>query len=970
MSESLKKIGTALGKSFKDELAWIDNEISKVWDMRGAFPGMGPVLSSLGMEEGNSIAWEIEKFIRETHGDLLSGDPWKIFEESLLEPTRHIKDKGSSIFTPTNKVKWCAKSAEKQMFFKLISRCQLTNDQAKFLIDNNQEMASSLSEIISNLYILYEKTRFKEHGITFDQIDKALLPPDKIKVAFPLPEKSCLDHNLDPRRIRACTVEALEEAASSGHSLLAFDDVLDRLCVKATGESFPVDEDVLKAAAEEAFFQEEVASILPTNDNPVHFLKLQRLLALKQIIRKRINLKLIFSKPYGITKNWLQVINSSDKLPALDQNALDHEDELLAREEKAHALNVLTNYRFSVLIGPAGSGKTTLLEIFEQQPEIQAGGVLKLAPTGKARVKLGHDAQTIAQFLYPDRYDGETGNYYPNELAHRHSSARNVIIDESSMLTEEQLSALFDALGPVDRIILVGDYRQLPPIGTGRPFVDIVKEIKPDEFDRENIKTGPAYAELRQIRRQAKQGDVRWDVSLSRCFSDEPAKEDLELFYSLTSGAIKSAHIRFEKWYESSDFKDLFERVLIEELKLDPADLEKSFNRTIGATDVGNYQYFNINHAEKEIEKWQIVSPVNGYGYGVREINKLVQGKYRRSYIDLALNIKPADRDYHSKRKIAKPKGSDNIVYGDKVINLRNKRWESNQWINPREKKATALNYIANGEIGVITGEFRGRTSSAKGEPRIEIAFSTQRGYSYVFWPNYLKEDSKYSFELAYAITVHKSQGSGFDKVFFVLPSSGAILSRELLYTALTRQESRIIILHQGEFKDFIRFSSTEASATARRLTDLFHLPEVKQINKKWFDARYVNISEKGEPMLSKNEVIIANVLNKYKDRITYAYEDKLKIDCSGRVIKPDFTIESFETNKRFYWEHLGMMTKTDYSEKWKKKLKGYLDDGFVLHTEAGQDDDKVLIITEENPNGGIDSREIDRIVRETILEE
>jgi ATP-dependent exoDNAse (exonuclease V) alpha subunit len=80
-----------------------------------------------------------------------------------------------------------------------------------------------------------------------------------------------------------------------------------------------------------------------------------------------------------------------------------------------------------------------------------------------------------------------TGNYLIRENAGKFSGARNVIVDEASMLTEEQLAALFDALGPVDRIILVGDYRQLPPIGTGRPFVDIVRQLKPSIFDKPGI---------------------------------------------------------------------------------------------------------------------------------------------------------------------------------------------------------------------------------------------------------------------------------------------------------------------------------------------------------------------------------------------------------------------------------------------------------------------------------------------------
>lgn len=967
MAESLKKSEALLGKSFRRELDWIDNEISKIWDMRGGFPGLGPVLSALQIEDGNTIAWEIEKYILQKEGDLLKTNPWKIFEESIQQPTAYI-EKGAKFFNPTARRIWNSKPSKKRDFYKLISRCQLTNDQAALLVNDYQTLIGSIEDIKANSYLIYEKTRFNGSGLSFRQVDKALLPPDKIRQAFPITEADELQDKLDERRVRALAVSVMEEAAGQGHSLLPFDNLLSQMQAKDLDEAFPLDEDVLLSQAEQAFFEEEILSILPSKENKFHFLKLKRLVEVKANIRQRLNFDQIIGKPYGIEKDWFGEINNhkaGDRLtfPELNPDLEEYESDLLARKEKAEALRIMTNYRFSVLIGPAGSGKTSLLKVFENQPEIRNGGILKLAPTGKARVKLGHDAQTIAQFLYPNRYDPYTGFYFSSEDAPKVSRAKNIIIDESSMLTEEQLAALFDALGPVDRIILVGDYRQLPPIGTGRPFVDIVNELRPDEFANEVFRSGPCYAELRQIFRQTAKGDFRWDVALSQCFSDEPSKEHLELFHQIAVG-IESKHLKLEKWYESDDFRKNFRQVLEQELKLDPNDIEKSFNRTIGAKDFGDFQYFNYDHAEKEIENWQILSPVNGYGYGVKEVNKFVQTSYRRPFIDLALNIN------HWQRRIAKPKGNDNMVYGDKVINLKNTRWEDWQWIRPKEEKQAALNYIANGEIGVITGFFRGNNHQGHGEPNIEISFSTQPGYSYVFNPKSLGEDGRYSFELAYAITIHKSQGSGFKKVFLVLPSKGAILSRELLYTALTRQEDKIIILHQGDFRDFIRLASTEASATARRFTDLFHLPDVKQLNQKWFDARYVNISERGEPMLSKNEVIIANCLHKYKKTILYAYEDKLKLDNTSRTIKPDFTIDNLITNKRFYWEHLGMMTKTSYREKWEKKLEGYKKDGFVLHTEAKPEHDRVLIITEENPNGGINSQEIDRIVREVILEE
>lgn len=970
IAESLKKSEILLEKSFRRELDWIDAEISLIWDMRGAFPGMGPVLSAMNIEDGNTIAWEIEKYILQKDGDLLQTNPWIIFEESIIEPEKYIAGRGVKLFNPTSQRIWKGKPKKKIEFLKLLSRCQLNNDQAQFIIDKHAECIGSTQEIIENLYLLYEKTRFNASGISFKQIDKALLPPEKIQIAFPLSEETALKDNLDERRVRALAVLILEEASSEGHSLLPFNEVLERMKSKALDESFPIDEDILLTQSEEDFFIEEITSIIPSKNNKTLFFKLQRLAILKTIIRQRINIEQIVAKPYNIDKNWLDIINSHDKFTALNPDNPDYDDEIAARNEKAEALRVLTNYKFSVLIGPAGSGKTSLLEIFENQEEIRRGGVLKLAPTGKARVKLGHDAKTIAQFLYPDRYDGLTGSYFINEEAKKNSTAKTIIIDEASMLTEEQLAALFDALGPIDRIILVGDYRQLPPIGTGRPFVDIVSEIRPKSFENENIFSGAAYAELKKIRRQSNSGDFRWDVALSKCFSDEPTKENLDAFHDIASGTVKSDHIRLVKWYESKDFRELLEEVIAEELPLDKNDIVKSFNRKIGAQDVGNYQYFNNDYAEKEIEKWQVISPLNGYGYGVKEVNKFFQTTYRKPFIDMALNVQPEDGKYFNKRKIAKPKGNDNFVYGDKVINLKNSRWENWQHIYPFSKKNDALNYIANGEIGVVTGKFRGKDSTDKGEPNVEITYSTQPGYSYVYYPDQLGDEGKYLFDLAYAITVHKSQGSGFEKVFFIMPSKGAIMSRELLYTALTRQENKIIIFHQGDFRDYIRLASTDASSTARRFTDLFHLPDIKQLNKKWYDARYVNISERGEPMLSKNEVIIANCLNKYKRQITYAYEDKLKLDNSERTIKPDFTVDNLSTGKRFYWEHLGMMTKTDYREKWQKKLVGYLKDGFVLHTEAKTDDERILIITEENPNGGINSQEIDNLVKRYILDE
>jgi len=964
IAECLRKSSMVLDNDYKKELFWIENEISRIWNMRGAFPGMGAVLSAIGMEGGNAIAWELEKFIREKDGDLFNTNPWILFENSIKDPVSVIKDRGKELFSPTNTTIWKHTPQEKKDFYILISRIQLNNDQAKIIID---EFSGKIRNIIENPYRIYEDLRILYKGeFLFNQIDKAVFPIEKIRNAFPLESENAMTDKLDCRRVRACTVMILNDASDQGHSLLPFGETLERMSKKEYSDNFPINSDILRSMCEDTDFTEQVLFVTDGNSD---FLKLQSIVHIKKILTQRVsenNLK----KKYEINYDW-------DKL--VDDYFLKHgietvtESDKNAREEKAHALDVLCNNKISVLIGPAGSGKTTVLEIFEEIKEIKNGGLIKLAPTGKARVKLGHDAQTIASYLSGlNRYNGAYQIYYPNPDALKDSKARNIIIDESSMLTEEMLAAVFDALGPMDRIILVGDYRQLPPIGTGRPFVDIVFFLKRHSGEN-SVEAG--YAELKQIMRQniENSDDKRLDIALSRCFGDEPQKEDIELLQDISGRPpVDDSHIRFEKWYNSKDFRELFEKVLKEELlddsvdKNDVNEVIKAINRTLGGKDVNGYQYFNRYYSEKMIEDWQIISPVNGYGYGVKEINKFFQQTYRGAFLDLAHNF--PQNGIYEKRRIAKPKGNDNIVYGDKIISLKNNFWRDYQWIVPSDKKEEALNYFANGEIGVITGEFRGKKDTRKGEPKIEITFSTQQDYSYSFWPNEIGEDGKYPFELAYAITVHKSQGSGFKKVFFILPSGGPILSRELIYTAMTRQEEKIIILHQGEFREFIKYSGTEASATARRFTDLYFLPNVKEYKKKFYDARYINISERGEPMISKSEVIVANCLNKYKSEITYTYENKLEIKSSGRTIKPDFTIEHIASGRIFYWEHLGMMTRDDYREKWLKKKQSYLDDGFIVFTEANDDDEKILILTEDNPNGGIDSKYFDDIIKKYIL--
>ena len=194
---------------------------------------------------------------------------------------------------------------------------------------------------------------------------------------------------------------------------------------------------------------------------------LSRLAEVGKIIRESVN-KRRRGVRHQVSEDWRAFLDR--KLGVIETE--DKEAEERARVEKSAALKELAESRFSVLIGSAGTGKTTVLSILCSHPQIDEGEVLLLAPTGKARVKMEQAGKkygarlrgyTIAQFLSRcDRYDGATGRYKLS-AAPKEAPAKTVIVDECSMLTEEMLAALLDSVKGVERLILAGDPRQLPP---------------------------------------------------------------------------------------------------------------------------------------------------------------------------------------------------------------------------------------------------------------------------------------------------------------------------------------------------------------------------------------------------------------------------------------------------------------------------------------------------------------------------
>jgi hypothetical protein len=157
------------------------------------------------------------------------------------------------------------------------------------------------------------------------------------------------------------------------------------------------------------------------------------------------------------------------------------------------------------------------------------------------------------------------------------------------------------------------------------------------------------------------------------------------------------------------------------------------------------------------------------------------------------------------------------------------------------------------------------------------------------------------------------------------------------MYTALTRQKDKIVILHEGTLTDLRDLAQPWRSDTARRLTDLFDTPQPVTLQirgtERRYDRKLMHVSPNGIPMASKNEVIIAALLDQLVPG-RWQYEAPLS-GADGRVVFPDFTISASD-GRTVYWEHAGMLDLPDYTRKWELKKTWYAENGILPHDEGG----------------------------------
>ena len=909
---------------------WLNEQIAQTWVDRGAFPGLGSALEALGMRLGMALSLELV-----AGGHIAANaDPWP-FVDALLRGEVDPPQPAYAADVQAVRATWAKLTDERRALLHLLSRFALSAEQAGRWFEvarRNAATRETLSdqEILDNPYRIAECDlgTLEDPAVSVGVVDRGLLADSTIAVNCPVPERSRVESPADQRRVRSAVVSVLRGAADDGDSLLSAVEVSTRLghldlarpCIVPLdwfhGNTGFLDPVVKQVEVEVPTANEDVTQKLGALQLASHAdteLRLGRIL-LKRAARK------IPSAGVDWRNLLIEAIRNTGAQVVLGNPR--HVDALREQEE---ALERITTHRLGVLVGRAGTGKTSVLGALVRCKELAAEGVLLLAPTGKARVRLqraaGHEASTIAQFLYRlGRYDGARQRVlFAGRETHR--KEKTVVIDECSMLTMDDLYAVLLALdlGHVARLILVGDPNQLPPIGVGRPFADLVGVLDEPSSDDE-VAAAQVRARLTVEVRTALGGPSD-ALRLAAWFTNEPQPKDADRVLSRLELNEDFNDLEIVTWKTPEELRERISEQLQAQLGLaSPTDIG-GFDRSLGLTEQGWIPF----DAPDGAEAFQVLSPVRMHAHGVHDINRWLQRRFR------------------PRRAWEQTMGEEEIGPKDKVIQLRNQKRDG--W---SPQGGTQEEYLANGEIGTVA------RYKAKGG-WFDVAFAGRPGLTFGYRAASFGENGG-PLELAYALTVHKAQGSDFGIVFFVLPQT-RLLSRELLYTGLTRSKQKLVLLVEGDdASGLYDLTLPTRSETARRNTNLFRAVVREDVEETPYAEHLIHRVSDGRMVRSKSELAIAIELQRLGMWSRCDYERPLDGPVTGGRLRPDFTFID-ASGDPIVWEHLGMLDKESYRQSWEWKLNWYDQNGY----RPGEN----LFTTQDDESGGLDQTEITRVAQE-----
>ena len=453
--------------------------------------------------------------------------------------------------------------------------------------------------------------------------------------------------------------------------------------------------------------------------------------------------------------------------------------------QQVQAVKVANESAFSIITGGPGTGKTyTVAQLVIALQQAQAdsdaqqalgesatirfstdsAGLALSAPTGKAAQRMQEslqaaldsaqvevqlqEAKTIHRLLGIGR-DGRPRYHAGNPLGED-----IIIVDEASMLGVELANYLVSAIKPGARLILLGDANQLAAVDAGAVLADLCRI---DVLQ-------PIHAQLKESRRfHADSGIGKLATEINK----SPA--DMQQIWQLLN----------------HDEALQFQSVNIQGINADASDIyAKDLDPSVSNTQLTN-----------SLSNKKILSEITeNYSPYLNKINLLIKNPNAKSVPEIvSLTVSELMSEFNRFRILT---AGHNGEWGDHNINDYLTRWHMTQlklplgkspWFHGRPVMVLQNNYelgLFNGDIGICL------QTQQKGEgSRLEVFFENKTQGIAV---NLLNDEL---IATAYAMTIHKSQGSEFDHVAITFDNSNSrLLSKELIYTAVTRAKQKVSI--------------------------------------------------------------------------------------------------------------------------------------------------------------------------------
>ena len=392
-------------------------------------------------------------------------------------------------------------------------------------------------------------------------------------------------------------------------------------------------------------------------------------------------------------------------------------DEIQARQgityapQQRQAVELAARTGVLILTGGPGTGKTTTVRGIVALFQKMGLEIVLAAPTGRAAKRMseltGMEAQTVHRLL------GMSWNDATHQVTFQKTEkepleADAVIVDEMSMVDLALFSALLRALRPGTRLVLVGDADQLPSVGAGNVFSDLIRSGRVETVF------------LREVFRQAEQ-----------------------------SAIIRNAHAVNlgqppQLTNDQGDFFFLCRR-----------DGERTLSTVVELCRTRLPDHMHI-----PADQIQVLSPTRKGPSGTENLNRCLQA---------ALNPPAAD-----KREIQW--GERVFRTGDRIMQTKNNY--DVLWERPDGTVGTGM---FNGDVGKIV----------EIDPSGELLVVNFDDRIATYTLEMLNE-----VDLAYAMTVHKAQGSEYRCVVLAaMPAAPSLMVRGVLYTALTRARELLIVV-------------------------------------------------------------------------------------------------------------------------------------------------------------------------------